>query len=64
MHPIGVEVPVWARSVQFQLLPDGISLETVGLAPTDRLEASWTVTQSESARAGLTPTAGSVGTRR
>ncbi len=43
MHPIGVEVPVWARSVQFQLLPDGITLEIVGLDPTIRLEASWTV---------------------
>ena len=43
VHPVGVEVPVWARSVQFQLLPDGITRETAGLDPTIRLEPSWTV---------------------
>jgi len=43
MHSDGTEAPVRARSVQFHVCPDGITLVTVGLVPTICLPAFRTV---------------------
>ncbi len=43
MHSVGTEAPVRARSDQFHVWPEGISLVKVGLVPTICLPAFRTV---------------------